>query len=593
MLNPAQERSVRTAFDTAGKYTAVVYVHGMGSQRRYEELSRLLDSLERHARTHEATAGRLDLFEVRLEPPRGGLEREVGFVEVLRQRRASGDRLDQELFRFYEAYWAPLAADGATAREVLGWLLRQGASPIRALFSSWRDRARLRRAYLHELLGQDPGLASATVRDRLISMYDMFDGPAAREMCPQGTFSEFCRFVRTRGDDTAAALALARQWHRFAVRRELRNLAVILTLLLTMGLAGAGVLAAVTLLLPVLVSAVRSTSIVPLQQLVTSFTAQGALAITGSIFTLVGVTRFLVNYLGDVLLWTTYEETDAKYQKRRAILKTGVDYLRHVLADPDCRRAVVIGHSLGTAIAQDSLLELNRINRAAPSGTSLPLTRLDHLITLASPIDKIHYFFESYQGGRYRYNQIVEDIRGDLGTLPFTETAGARPVPHMHWINVWDRADIIGGSVETPSSRSCGDLRVDNLEVSMLRFPSPGTAHSAYFEDAHVMREVFEAVFDRKGSLVEPPLDPPETASAVRRYIGPGAGAVHTRLIQGLLMLVPWLVLVTVAVHLFARDSALRTPLTVLSTAGALLGIGGIVLGDRIFGRRSRVESAT
>ncbi|MGE3525012.1 MAG: hypothetical protein AB7I33_03735, partial [Gemmatimonadales bacterium] len=124
MLNPAQERSVRTAFDTTGKYTAVVYLHGMGSQRRYEELSRLLDSLERHARTHEATAGRLDLFEVRLEPPRGGLEREVGFVEVLRQRRAAGDRLDQELFRFYEAYWAPLAADGATAREVLGWLLR-------------------------------------------------------------------------------------------------------------------------------------------------------------------------------------------------------------------------------------------------------------------------------------------------------------------------------------------------------------------------------------------------------------------------------------------------------------------------------------
>ena len=30
-------------------YTAVVYVHGMGQQRRFEEMSRLIDSLDKHA----------------------------------------------------------------------------------------------------------------------------------------------------------------------------------------------------------------------------------------------------------------------------------------------------------------------------------------------------------------------------------------------------------------------------------------------------------------------------------------------------------------------------------------------------------------
>ena len=595
MLSPTQEKTVAKALDTeSGTYTAVVYVHGMGDQRRYEELSRLIDSLERHASANETTTGRLDLIQPKLEPPRSGsgLEREVAYVEVMHQRRLA-KTLDQSLFRFYEVYWAPVAAGGTTTREVIVWLASQGLYPIKTLRSPWRDRARLRRAALHELWamrGKDTRFESQD-RDRLIKLYDQFDGPEARLHYPKGNFSEFRTFIGelTAGKPRSDQLdQLAKAWRSHYGRSELQNLFVVVSLLLTLLLAVGALLAGVMYLLAKVSSfdAVRNAMIA----LGFSEGASGfkvAALITGGILTLAGFSRFLLNYMGDVQLWSTYEETNVKYQKRREILNTTVQNLRHVLLDPLCTRVAVVAHSLGTTIALDSLLELARSNRAlTPDDPMGSLSRIEHFITIASPIDKVYYFFESYKGGRYRYNQIVEDIRGDLGSAPFARTAGADIIPHVHWINFWDKADIIGGSVESPSSRSRGDLRVDNIEVANLRFPNPGASHSAYFDHKGVIREVFEAIFDRKGSMVMPPLAKPYTEEAEKRFLGPGSGMTHIRWIQGLYLLVPWVVLVTVTVNELAAESSIRKPLI-----WASLGAVGLALVGFLFGKwLGRVE---
>jgi hypothetical protein len=612
MLSPTQEQTVAEALDTeSGTHTAVVYVHGMGDQRRYEELSRLIDSLERHARVNEATTGRLDLIQPKLEPARGELKGEVAYVEVLRQRRLT-DTLDQSLFRFYEVYWAPIAAGGTTTREVIVWLASQGLYPIKTLRSPWRDRARLRRAALHELWaarGNDTTYEPQD-RDRLLKLYDQFDGPAARLSYPKGNFSQFRTFISevARREPRSAQLdKLARAWRRHYGRSELRNLFVVVSVLLTMLLALGAVLAGVTYVLA------KLSSFGAFQNTMTSLglpeDAGGfkvSALITGGVLTLFGFTRFLLNYMGDVQLWTTYEETNTKCQKRAAILETTVQHLRHVLLDPQCNRVAVVSHSLGTTIALDSLLALARSNRAFTPGNPVGpptktehftptafdrllelapdepmglLSKIEHFITIASPIDKVYYFFESYKGGRYRYNQIVEDIRGDLGSSPFARTANDDIIPHVHWINFWDKADIIGGSVESPSSRRRGDLRVDNIEVANLRFPNPGASHSAYFDHKAVIREVFEAIFNRKGSMVMPPLAKPYTEQAERRFLGPGSGMRHTRWIQGVYLFVPWLIVVTVIVNKTAGESTIRQPLIWTSVVAVGLALAGFVLG--------------
>ena len=121
--------------------------------------------------------------------------------------------------------------------------------------------------------------------------------------------------------------------------------------------------------------------------------------------------------------------------------------MTHVLEDEACGRVIVVAHSLGTAVAMDTLLRLGRYNRARdrenPMEGPLPLEKLRCFVTMGSPIDKIHYFFESYRSSYHRYVRVVEALRGDISTAPFAKNRK----PHIHWINVWDRGDAISGEV--------------------------------------------------------------------------------------------------------------------------------------------------
>ncbi|MGD9332157.1 MAG: hypothetical protein PVJ53_12650, partial [Desulfobacterales bacterium] len=93
----------------------------------------------------------------------------------------------------------------------------------------------------------------------------------------------------------------------------------------------------------------------------------------------------------------------------------GVDLISHVLQDPDCKRAVMVAHSLGTAVAHDVLLQAARHNRAYnatdPISGPIPLEKMTHWVTFGSPIDKIQYFFESYKSRHHRYKRVVEELR--------------------------------------------------------------------------------------------------------------------------------------------------------------------------------------
>jgi hypothetical protein len=145
----------------------------------------------------------------------------------------------------------------------------------------------------------------------------------------------------------------------------------------------------------------------------------------GIVTTLVSVVlgKFLTDYMGDVEAWATYEETDEKNERRQKVLERGVQTFAHVLGDPRCNRVAVVAHSLGTSIAHDTLLTLARQNRAInpqdPIAGPVPLHKVEHFITMGSPIDKIEYFFESYRSGSHRYKRVVEELRGDIGNVPF------------------------------------------------------------------------------------------------------------------------------------------------------------------------------
>lgn len=518
-------------------HTSILYFHGMGTQRRYEEISRLIDGLDQYqgeSFRQGCHLGKMTKIRARLEPSTI-LDNDVSYVRVIFEEGERSERTYSS-FRFYEVYWAPLTSDGTTAKEVIKWVARQITTPLKTMFSPWRERQRLRRSALHCLW--DSKYPHGAERDdrlllqHMVKEYNRFARLDVRENYPKGSFDDFLSYLKDRlkkkPERQTKLLDLARQWRKSYIFSEIFNMLVILTLLIAIGLGIGAFLALIAMGLKILNDL---TLFGPFLEEYGLSWVQGWVAPTWKnmsgvglfLATLFGLTRFLKDYLGDVQLWSTYEETDSKYKTRKEILKRGTDMLRHVLSDNQCDRVVVIAHSLGTAIAMDSLLNVGRYNRArhlaAPMKGPLPLEKLDHFVTMGSPIDKIHYFFESHLGRYHRYNRVVDEVRGDIGTAPFSRI---NPLPHVHWVNFWDKGDIISSSLETPTNSRNAAVRVDNIHVSSLWFPLPGASHSAYFSNQCVLEKLYGIIFKGYGSFSRNPKTRKMGKDYEELFLGPG-----------------------------------------------------------------------
>ena len=181
----------------SSRHTCVVYFHGMGEQRRHEEISRLVDVLDTYAHGRELAdenweGGRLRKIEPRFETPLGSLKDDVCYLRVDHVARKNEEDRSAEVkvHRFYEAYWAPVTAGGASAKSVLLWLLRQLVTPFRTLTSPWRDRQRLRRAALLKLGSRYQQSGKAHLRaalKKVFKEYDGFEESGARRTFPHAS----------------------------------------------------------------------------------------------------------------------------------------------------------------------------------------------------------------------------------------------------------------------------------------------------------------------------------------------------------------------------------------------------------------------
>jgi hypothetical protein len=445
---PADE----TGANPRAPYSSVVYFHGMGSQRRYEETSRLVDCLDKYlVRQHRSgnSLGMLRNIRARVEPLRGDSQLK-GIIGYIRTIFSGGPQAPPpSSVRFYEVYWAPVMADSKSAWGVAKWLFKQPLRPWRTLRAPWRERQRLRRASVVALFERERAAHDETaLRDytALIKLYDDFEGLDAQRRFPAGTFGEFLSFVaeesESRPETAKRRLAIARAWFATYRRQELRNACALAIIVLVLVLLAGGVLFGI---LVVLHSALAFR---PLADLLKQFGApleadgKTVIAIATALVSFVGISRFLTDYLGDVEAWATYEETDIKYVARNKVLDQSLEVLAHVLCDPACERVTVVAHSLGTSVAHDALLALTRRNRAYrpedPIAGPVPMHKIEHFVTMGSPIDKIEYFFESYSSPSHRYKRVIEALRGDIGSPPFMRNRR----PHIHWINFWDQGDV-------------------------------------------------------------------------------------------------------------------------------------------------------
>jgi len=184
-----------------GAYSSVVYFHGMGSQRRYEETSRVIDSLDRYMasqRTGSEPLGYLRDVEAAVEllRPATPTNDTVGYIHTRFMMDTKGRQAHE--VRFYEAYWAPVMAERKSAWGIVKWIFRQPLRPWSTLRTPWRERQRLRRASLVALFEHDRANGKRIAERHyvdLLRFYNDFEGLDAQRQFQDGTFEEFLSFV--------------------------------------------------------------------------------------------------------------------------------------------------------------------------------------------------------------------------------------------------------------------------------------------------------------------------------------------------------------------------------------------------------------
>lgn len=592
-------------------YTALIYFHGIGEQRRYEEVSFLIDALEQYSRANGAPLHDITL---QAEPARTSLPRDtVEYVRAWYQPHETARQPERE-YRFYEAYYANLIAGGIRPGEVLSWLLSLSFMPLRILSTRWRELPRLRRAtwlgewdqHRKKLLAEsDPDqparLAQLDARVKLsLDVYDEFVRLSHPLAFTGGGFWSYLKYLAAKHNegrfgqyvnylpeylkkhaedhphaDRAQFLADARRWRGRFIRIQLTVLLLVTTALLTLLLAAASIVGFI--------------GHIPSYKLPVNLMGGGLIVLV-----LWGLSWFLRNYVGDLYFWTTYQETSTKHAKREAILAYCSAYLAHVLLDEDCERVVLVAHSMGTTVAHDTLLRLARSepprDAEGQPGQPLPLGKIQHFVTLASVIDKVYYLFETVISQSYRYNRIVEALRGDLGTFPFSE--GHAQTPRIHWVNFWDRADVASSRLYTPANHKFKPEHVvDNYEVAGMCFPDPVSAHLDYTQNPVVLRVIAGVFFENEANFVELTKQAKRTKSKKVDYVKTFFGLAEqahpaTNIFQMVVLLCPWLILLHWILRRFPLGDAAVISLNALIADIMLIPAIGLV--DWIFRFRTR-----
>lgn len=493
------------------KYTAVIFVHGMGPQTRHNNLGQLLQALETQSEGDDEAV--LRSFTARTEPSRTSAPDDVQFMQFDRfePRINVWGRIErwrlQGRYRAYEAYWSPVTARGAPAWQVALWALGRLAKPDEIAKRSWREATRLRIARLHRLRAQtpepdDPALARGLkyIQASLLSAIQRFRGAEGarfeRENPDQPMDSEaFAQFASDKLDKAwhARIVETVRSWNSTALPVE--NLAKGLSrhlhrfgaagLLLLLALVGRLVFSPRADVGAIVVLVILAVVMVPV-------------SIVGAMF--------LSATFSDVFIWNNTQDRDLEFRRRQEILAKTRALFEHVVDDERCKRVVIVAHSLGTAITLDTLSLIGRRNeaRAEAGGPFIKLNKVSHLFTLGSPIDKIFYFFSTQERRTYRAGRLSDDLRGDLSQEPFFRDGRQR----FRWLNIWDKVDIVSDPLFTPLGTLTDGSRIvsatiENHEVDNTSDLDPVTSHTAYLSNPYVVDSVATALFKNK---TDPPI---------------------------------------------------------------------------------------
>jgi hypothetical protein len=211
------------------------------------------------------------------------------------------------------------------------------------------------------------------------------------------------------------------------------------------------------------------------------------------------VRELVIQYVGDVAAYVTSRNIDRFGEMRERIKGIAMDSARAVYLAREgeeflYEKIAVVGHSLGSVIAYDTLNALLNTERMSPSGLRIA-ARTCLFETFGSPLDKIAFFF-SVQSKR------TDHIRGQLALTAQPLISNYEEFRKFPWINVYSPNDIVSGRVELydlPVEGQPDEVRriIRRCRVQDFRDHDafvPLVAHVAYWKNTEVWKQLLRAV---------------------------------------------------------------------------------------------------
>jgi hypothetical protein len=208
---------------------------------------------------------------------------------------------------------------------------------------------------------------------------------------------------------------------------------------------------------------------------------------------------FIVEFVGDVAAYVSPCK-DSKFDEvRRKIQKVGLDvgkviygFGKPLPTVPKYKKIVVVGHSLGSVLAYDTLNALiNLDNVSSPEKRRHVVERTCALITFGSPLDKTAFIFRMASANEQDWirEQLAACVQPLIVSYPLY-----RP-PSFHWINIWSGMDIISGSFQyydDPAVMPTDPKHVQNMPDPRARRPL--LAHVQYGGNELLREQLYKYV---------------------------------------------------------------------------------------------------
>jgi alpha-beta hydrolase superfamily lysophospholipase len=218
------------------------------------------------------------------------------------------------------------------------------------------------------------------------------------------------------------------------------------------------------------------------------------------------VRSFLVQYVGDVTAYISSNKID-RFDKVRKKIKDAAKesasavYLAKAIGSNDFEyeKVAIVGHSLGSVIAYDTLNRLIADDRLtvddrlttddALAAAVIGITRRTCLfLTFGSPLDKIAFFFsvmgKSTEHIREQLAAVVQPLIQDYKNRPFS------------WVNVYSRNDVICGHLDfydLPAALlPAGAKTVKNVRDEEALIPL--VAHVEYWNNRTVWKQLLAEI---------------------------------------------------------------------------------------------------